>query len=60
MPAYAIRECRQEEKSKALPEQIIETIDSCEDVAKTAKKQAEEVPGRNGDSGYPGDGLPTA
>ena len=39
MPAYAIREWRQEEKSKALPEQIIETIDSCEDVAKTAKSR---------------------
>ena len=39
MPAYAIREWRQEEKPKALPEQIIETIDSCEDVAKTAKSR---------------------
>ena len=39
MPAYAIREWRQEEKSKTLPEQIIETIDSCEDVAKTAKSR---------------------
>lgn len=39
MPAYAIREWRQEEKPKALPEQIIETIDSCEDAAKTAKSR---------------------
>lgn len=39
MPAYAIREWRQEEKPKALPEQIAETIDSCEDVAKTAKSR---------------------
>ena len=39
MPAYAIREWRQEEKPKALPEQIAETIDSCEDVVKTAKNR---------------------
>lgn len=39
MPAYAIREWRQEEKQNFLSEQITETIDSCENVTGTAKNR---------------------
>lgn len=42
MPAHALREWRQENKSISLPEQIIETIDSCEGILGTAKNRLKE------------------
>lgn len=42
MPAYALRQWQAEEKPFALPEEISEIIDGCQDVCETAKRKLKQ------------------